>query len=121
MPQLAGVDALALAFAKRADHVFRSRPLHHVLAEKLIEVGIAIERIRADDQARNLVLAQRHFGDLTGGPGRVGGGGGARGGFALPRGPRPHPPPLYKNAPPFFPRNTLSPLRTTSTPPPHPE
>src|SRR5258708_25083766 len=95
MPQLAGVDALALAFAKRADHVFRSRPLHHVLAEKLIEVGIAIERIRADDQARNLVLAQRHFGDLTGGLGSVRGGGGGRGGFCFPRG---RPPPTPKAA-----------------------
>ena len=55
---LPGVDAGLLRSLKQLQHALRRMPGRLMLAEELVEMGIAVDRIAADDQPRDGVRAE---------------------------------------------------------------
>lgn len=55
---LEGIDAVPLGLLKRRADIVRRAPFPHVLVERARSMGIPVERIGAEDQAADLVLAE---------------------------------------------------------------
>src|SRR5262245_10574946 len=55
---LPGIDPGPLAALQQLGDTLRRVPFSHVLTEQAVEVGMAVNRVAANNQARNFVLAE---------------------------------------------------------------